>query len=263
MTKKYFLLFLIFSQMPFIIAQSDSIVYKRPGSYFVFYSDSTYKFFNIPCDICPPFADNNNLISFGRYAKYKNKAIYLYSDTILDNIDLSVIESIDKSPYFKIHVTMPAQEDSSNMLRSHYFYALRIFYERICNDSINYFAQEYYQNNPLFTIPKDSTLHPINITVGIYPKQAAYGKSFFKKKHIVNNKKNNVYTIAIPQFVTGYLDYERMFHYRLDILNKHMIGDSFNQRVYIREDIYRKRNYDDWHFPVCPSWQYRVKPLIR
>lgn len=259
---RIFLIFLIIvSSCILCFSQNDSVIYRGSGSYFVFYSDSTYKLINMPCDICPAFADNNNLLSFGRYVKFKNKAIYLYSDTSLNDVEMNVVESKDQTPYFKIHIETPAQEDSLDMLRPHYFYALRIFYKRICKDSVNYFHQEYYQNEPQFTIPKDSTIFISNITVCIYPKESAKGKPFTKNRYIVKSNINNIFTISFPQFVTGYLDYLRMFHYRLDIFNKRLIGDSFHQSVYVREDVYIKRKYSSWFFPVCPSWQYKVSLL--
>ena len=90
---RIFLIFLIIvSSCILCFSQNDSVIYRGSGSYFVFYSDSTYKLINMPCDICPAFADNNNLLSFGGYVKFKNKAIYLYSDTSLNDVEMNVLD---------------------------------------------------------------------------------------------------------------------------------------------------------------------------
>ena len=80
----------LFSEMIILPAQSDSVVYMGMGSKYVFFSDSTFKLICIPCDICPNYADNNNLISFGRYVCYGDTALILTSDPILKTNHMSM-----------------------------------------------------------------------------------------------------------------------------------------------------------------------------
>ncbi len=259
---KKIILIAIFSHCLLSFSQKDSVIFMGIDSYFVFYSDSTYKLYYLPCDICPEFADNNNLISFGSYSRYKNKALYLYSDRTLDEITMTVSESKESIPYLLFYINMPAQEDSTNILRPHYFYSLTVSYKIIKEDSIVYFKKDFYQNDPKFIIPIDSACMPINFIVKVYPKSSAKGMPYAQQKYIPS-KDNNVFIITFPQFVSGFLDYRRMYHYRLDIFNKKIIGDSFLQNVYIRNDVYSKKHYSDWYFPICPSWQYKTKPSTR
>jgi hypothetical protein len=268
MTKRFLLFALLIFQCINTFPQQDSVVFKSIGSYYVFYADGTYKLFDIPCDICPPYADNNNLISFGTYIPFKKKAYYLYSDSTLSNeVKVVVSERTDNSPNLTVNISMPAQKDSSNMLRPHYFYAVSIDYKKIGRatvvDTMTWLVKDYYQNGSQFILPNDSNLIPLGFTIRIYPKTKVSRRAYAEAHYVIKDNGANVFDFSIPQFVTGYLDYEIMYNYRLDLYGKKIIGDPSSQTVYVREDIYNKRNYSDWYFPVRPSWEYWTFPMLQ
>lgn len=246
-------------------AQKDSITYISIGSKYVFYSDSTYKLINIPCDICPNYADEINIISYGRFMSYGDTALLLTSDTILNTSDITmhVEESITKGGFIKVVIDVPASKDSSNMLMPHYFYAIEVSFLKYAKNPINdsiqaacgLFHREFYQNAPVFYIPYDSLSLPSSIKIKIYPKEPSE-VSFAQGLYHIKNAKNNAFVIHIPQFVTGFLNYKRMDNYVLERLGVGFIGDGV--RTYVREDVYKEKNYSPWSLPECLNWRYCI-----
>ena len=126
-----FLSFVLFTTMaPFSSAQTDSTVYISVGSRYIFFSDSTYKLIYQPCDICPPYADENNLMSYGRYIPFGDNALLLTSDPILNISDMvmEVEEFMTEKDSTMIAIDIPATKDSSDMLAPHYFYAIEVLF---------------------------------------------------------------------------------------------------------------------------------------
>lgn len=264
-----FLLFLsvvLFTTMTFISSsQTDSTVYVGVGSRYVFFSDSTYKLIFQPCDICPPYADNNNIVSYGRYISFEDKALILTSDPILNSSDMAmdVEEFKTERDSTMIVVDIPAAKDSSDMLAPHYFYAIEVLFfkyavsprEDTVQKACGAYRCEFYQNTPVFYVIHDSLSRPATITVKIYPKEQSK-VSFAQGKYVINNCANNTFIIHIPQFVTGFLNYERMNNFVLEQCDVGYIGDG--TRTYVRKDIYDQLNYSRWNLPSCPNWRYRI-----
>lgn len=246
-------------------AQRDSTVYISVGSRYVFFSDSTYKLINQPCDICPPYADNNNIISYGRYVPFGDSALLLTSDPILNtsSMTMGVRESVSERDSLMIVIDIPAAKDSTDMLASHYFYAIEVSFlryplppkENVTQKACDLYRREFYQNNPVFYVTHDSLSCPATIIVKIYPKEQS-AVSFAQGKYVINNFESNTFVISIPQFVTGFLNYERMINFVLERCEEGYIGDG--TRTYVRKDIYDQRNYSSWNFPSCPNWRYRI-----
>lgn len=257
----------LFTEMVILSAQSDSVVYMGIGSKYVFFSDSTFKLICIPCDICPNYADKNNLISFGRYACYGDTAFILTSDPILktSHMNMQVEECKTTRKGLIVDVDIPATQDSSDMLAPHYFFGLEIVFLKYPhsenldrNDSIKaigLYTREYYQNNPHFEIIPDTFSLPASITVKIYPKEQSR-VSFAQGDYYIINKNNNTFIIQIPQFVTGFLNYERMNNKIIEIYKNGIIGDGV--RTFVRKDIYDLNNYSPWKWPPSPDWRYRI-----
>lgn len=260
------LIIVLFTSMAFFSsAQIDSVVYISVGSRYVFFSDSTYKLIFQPCDICPPYADNNNIISYGRYISFEDKALILSSDPILNFSDMAmdVDEFMTERDSTMISIDIPAAKDSSDMLAPHYFYVIEVLFFKYAEppreDSVQKacgaYRREFYQNTPVFYITHDSFSRPATITVKIYPKEQSK-VSFAQGKYVINNSANNTFIIHIPQFVTGFLNYERMNNFVLEQCDVGYIGDG--TRTYVRKDIYDQLNYSRWNFPNCPNWHYRI-----
>ena len=246
-------------------AQRDSTVFVGIGSDYVFFSDSTYKLICKPCDICPNYADENNVISYGRFVPYGDTALVLTSDPILNTSDMImyVDESMTNREDIKIVIDIPASKDSSDMLAPHYFYAIKVSFLKYAfnpmRDSVHkacgLFYREYYNNEPVFVITHDSLSLPVSIKVKIYPKEPSkesFAQGFY---HIIETT-NNTFIIHIPQFVTGFLNYERMNNFVLERCDDGFIGDG--SHTYVRKDIYEKKHYSPQNFPSCSNWRYRI-----
>jgi hypothetical protein len=246
-------------------AQKDSTIYVGVGSEYVFFSDSTYKLIFKPCDICPNFADENNIISYGRFVSYGDTALILTSDPILNVSDMTmrVDESTANRKDIKIAINVPASKDSSDMLANHYFYAIEIAFLKYAHNpakdstqkACDLFYREFYNNEPVFVVTHDSMSLPVSIKVKIYPKEPSR-ESFAQGLYHINKTTSNTFIIHIPQFVTGFLNYERMDNFVLERLGIGFIGDGV--RTYVREDIYKEKNYSPWNLPECLNWRYCI-----
>lgn len=254
--------------MPYCMwSQNDSTVYMGIGSYYVFYSDSTYRLVNIPCDICPPYADNNNLISYGTYISYKDSAFLLTSSPLINPyyLMLEVEEHHADSNIISILLDVPANKDKDNMLSPHYFYAIEISFLKYSSpidsnkcthhEIVDLYHQEYFQNSPSFQISCDTLCYPMKIKVTIYPKEKS-SVSFAQGVYRIQDLTSNNYVIHIPQFITGFLNYQRMSNFVIERFDNGFIGDGI--RTFVRKDIYERENYSNWNFPVCPNWRYKV-----
>lgn len=268
MNSKFHLLLsvVLFTTTAFITsAQTDSTVYISVGSRYVFFSDSTYKLICQPCDICPPYADQNNIISYGRYVPYGDNALVLTSDPVLNTSDMvmDVEESRAERDCTLIAVDIPAAKDSSDILAPHYFYAIEVLFFKYAvpprkdtaQKACGMYRREYYQNTPVFYVTHDSLSLPVSIIVKIYPKERSE-VSFAQGKYVIKGVANNTFVFHIPQFVTGFLNYKRMQNFVLEKCADGFLGDGV--RAYVREDIYNQMNYSPWNFPGCPDWRYHV-----
>lgn len=253
-------IFVFFIPMANAYAQ-DSVKYVGIGSYYVFYKNQTYKYFSTPCDICPPFADNSNLISYGHYSKDAGKAYYLYSDISLNpnKLELLVDEKTTSGNCWVVSLDIPAHKDSADVLAPRYFYCVEMIFLKDSLVSLDYtcadlfYSKSYYNETPFFEIPLDGNNNLQQIVVKIYPKQQSE-ISFAEGIYNVANPLNNYFHIVVPQFVSGFLDYKRMSGYRIELYGDSLIGDGV--RTFVREDIYLRENYSPYNFPSCPDWRY-------
>lgn len=262
------LFFLITISFYNALAQKDSTIYIGIGSYYIFYSDYTYKLVNKPCDICPNYADDNNIISYGTFVPHEDSAFLLTSSPILNPLylQLDVEEKKINSPNISIMLDVPANKDKGNMLSPQYFYVIDVSFLKysapLCfgkdgnnSHAVDLYHKEYFQNDPDFSICCDSLSVPHSIKVTIYPKEMS-SVSFAQGDYKIREVTNNSFIIHIPQFVTGFLDYKRMHNFVIERFDNGLIGDGY--RTYVRKDIYEQENYSEWNFPVCPNWRYKI-----
>lgn len=249
-------------------AQIDSVVYSDLAftggtgghSTIILYSDSTFKYYLTPCDICPQWTDKHNLYSYGKYVPYKKKAYYLYSSPELNKSDmpLTVSESITPDSILRITLDLPAANDSGNWFVPHYFYALEITYHKI-EDSVgsSVFNKSYYQESTHFNIPWELGCVPTAIVVKVYSKNN--GSFLATERYIVQNFSSNTFHISMPYFHTGFLEYKRLNYHRLTRYGKWIIGDE--TQIYLRTDspkrIHKLRYKCPWQYniPYNPYWK--------
>ena len=284
MKQIYFILILLFT----IIGgysqkdQNDSIVYTNSHQYFVFYKNGIYKQYYIPCDICPTYGDDN-LMSYGKYVKYKNKAYYLFSDTNFtysSDLLLNVVEKkIENSSVVNIIINSPYENSKSQMIefqQDDFFYFLKIIYDKgdIKNSDITknssfetkflekngFYSSIYISDENVFSIPIDTFLTIQKIEIYIYPLENFVEAPFAKGEYKIINKESNYFQIEIPQFTYGYLFYKRYFLKMVEIIDHKTIG--FDNLIYTREDLYNAKKYSDWHLPPVPNWRYRIGDIF-
>ena len=242
----------------------DSVKYIGIGSYYVFYKNQTFKYYSIPCDICPPYADKNNVISYGYYSKDPGRAYYLYSDIGLNSnkLELIVDEKMINEKKREVSLDIPAHKDSADPLGPRYFYCIELIFLKDSFDSMTdvpllyidpFYTKSYYSETPFFEIPFDDNNSLRQIVVKIYPKQQSR-VSFAEGTYKVTNPLSNSFHIAVPQFVSGFLDYQRMNGFRIELFGDTLIGDGM--RTFVREDVYLREHFSPYNFPSCPDWRY-------
>ena len=185
--------FTLFSQ------QKDTVgvTYKYNRESITLFNDGTFVYKVAHCDICPS-RDESDVVSFGRYRKYKNKAYYLFSAPQIagSKLDIQVEENqINLKDSLKFELISPFEKNKTNneFKRKAIFYQITVYYrvdsKEDLTDDIDYndlrfvnrpsfSAKEIIWHEPTytfwnnkFTIPKHDKFTLIGFKVKIYPTE--------------------------------------------------------------------------------------------
>lgn len=271
----FFLPFVLFSQQN----NTEKVTYEYNGIAISLFPDSTFIYEVAHCDICPSRGESD-VVSFGRYVKYKDKAYYLFSSPQITKLELDVHAQENKiniNDSLKIELISPFEKNRGNNIfeRKAVFYQVTVFYtinsnifsHNIPDSNDLIFARDYlprfddsivaynpsytfWQNK--FTIPiyKDFTMTGFKIK--IYP--ADYDRAsrhFLWFNYLIKEEQSNYIQIEIPQFTYDYFCYESFYYKELKIINKNMV--ALDKIILRKKDANKKQRRK-----TVINWQYNA-----
>ena len=284
---RVYLVFIFFfiSYFTLFSKQKDTVgvIYEYNGESMTLFNDGTFVYKVTPCDICPSLCESD-VVSFGRYVKYKNKAYYLFSSPLIagPKLDVHVEENkteenkINLKDSLKIELISPFEKNKANsgFERKSIFYQITVYYRvdskgslidgQDYNDldfvyappfsakEIIWYEPTYTFWNHKFTIPKFENFTITGFKVKIYPtdyNRVHYHYLWFSYK--LEDTNTNYIQINIPQFSYQYLCYETFFYKELRILNKDMV--VLDNRILRKTGIGKKRK-----LKILKDWRYSL-----
>ena len=233
----------------------DSIVYKNHNSCLILYNDSTFILKNTGFDIARIQGFGDDTISYGKYLRYKNKSLYLYSNPSIMSSQLNVIaieEKIEIQDSITIILSSPFKEQRKphlSTLKDAFFYIIDLsFVDTTKKEKLSYKICSF---NDTILIPNFSKKLVSKISIMIYPyKSIGLGQPYYKylyADYSPKDCKSNYFSLFIPQFSACYIYYERFYDKEIEIVDKCTI--AIDKRVFLSKCKGRKFN-NEWKFIV-------------
>ena len=255
MIKKLFFLANIVLICCFCKAQIDSVVYENLSSKLILYTDSTFVVKNKGWDIARLKGIGDDTITYGKYVKYKNKSLYLYSHPDIMSSQLDVISNFEaknnRDSTLTIILSSPFSEQRKEypeLLKEAYFYAVDIL-----------FAEEKENTQMFPTVFLNDTIviknlpkKPIEkIFIRIYPyhsigMRSAY-YSYLSIDYSLEDIHSNFLSLHVPKFSAYYIYYARFDNQEVEILDNCTL--TIDKQILLSKCKGKKFN-KEWKFIV-------------
>lgn len=234
-------------------AQTDSVVYENLDSKLILYPDSTFVLENTGVDIFRVQGFGDNIITYGKYVKYKNKSFYLYSHPEIMSSQLDVIanfEAKDNDSILTIILSSPLskQKEEYSILEKSYFYTVSFSYVE---------DKENLQTLPLIffsdtILIKNFPNKPIEkIGIRIYPYQPMVLRSpfydYLSLTYSLKDIHSNYLSLYVPKLTACYMYYKRFYGQEIEILDSCTV--SIDKNTLLSKCKGKKFN-KEWQFII-------------
>ena len=208
----------------------DSIIYRNLNSSLTIYSDSTFVLKREFEDMRPIYGIGDDTISYGKFKKYKNKALYLYTSPDITSSDLDIFakeERQDKQQDSTITLILSSpysvqKQKHFDLLKNAYFYLIDFEYA----DSL---TQKSYSYSQIFLsdtiILRNYNGRPVKkIYITIYPYMN-FGllepeKNYLSAIYTVQDIYANYFLLDIPKFTAAYMSYYCFYATEVELINR-------------------------------------------
>lgn len=240
------------------VTSCDSVVYKHHLQKLLFLPDGTYRYYRETCDICPQLT-SDNLVSFGHYFKYKNKAYYLFSDMSLNTyIKRTATGTYDGSDSltFRFHTPQPNYKD--RLVSDWFVYCVTLYLkpdletlgQHVPNDTN---IKAFYTDNPKLKIAMPD--RPIwYFTVTVFSMDPHADVNALRITYDLSDANQNVYDIDLSMATRDFFVYRRMYGQQIAILDKNAV--YFNDFVLLRQGAFKAKQYTTYEPLPKKYWKY-------
>jgi hypothetical protein len=254
MSKKLFFFVNFMLLLPICRTQTiDSIVYENFSSKLILCSDSTFVFKNKGTDITKIQGIGDDIITYGKYVKYKNKSLYLYSHPEIMPYQLDVIATFEgksnQDSTLTVILSSPFSEQRKKhfeLLEKAYFYTINILYTGE-NEKLQRFPLIFF-NDTIFieSFPEKGVE---KISIGIYPYQSIWTSlpfySYLSLNYYLKDIHSNYLSLYVPEFTAYYMYYDRFYGKEVKIMDDCTISIEKNS---ILSKCKGKKFDKEWQF---------------
>lgn len=207
-------------------AQTDSIVYENLSSKLILYTDSTFVFKNKGVDIARIQDIGDDTITYGKYVRYENKSLYLYSHPEIMSPQLDVIANFEERSNQDSILTIILSSPFSKQKRKHpellekaYFYLVDILHAGAKKSQ--FFSQISFSDTILIKHLPEETIEKISIniypyqSIGLHPPHYSH----LSLNYTLRDIHSNYVSLYVPKFTAYYMYYHRFYGKEVKIMD--------------------------------------------
>lgn len=240
------------------VTSCDSVVYKHHLQKLLFLPDGTYRYYRETCDICPQLT-SDNLVSFGHYFKYKNKAYYLFSDMSLNtSIKRTATGTYDGSDSLTFRFHTPQPNYKERLVSDWFVYCVTLYLKPDLETLGQYVPNDtnikaFYTDNPELKIAMPD--RPIwYFTVTVFSMDPHADVNALRITYDLSDANQNVYDIDLSMATRDFFVYRRMYGQQIAILDKNAV--YFNDFVLLRQGAFKAKQYTTYEPLPKKYWKY-------